>query len=138
MLSERIHHYGVAVADLEGSVAWYREKLGFDVEKRFALPEARLEIVKLVSPSGVRIELLKSSREGGAALDGRGPDEPGAKHLCFGVDDVERAAGEVARRGITLLQGPKVIEASAEKNCWIADLEGNPIELVEELTAHPE
>jgi catechol 2,3-dioxygenase-like lactoylglutathione lyase family enzyme len=133
MLAERIHHHGIAVADLEGAVAWYCEKLGFDVEKRFALPEAHLEIVKLVAPSGVRIELLRSSREGIQA-DHRGPDEPGSEHLCFGVDDVEAAAAEARRRGITVVQAPQEIEASREKNCWIADPEGNMIEFIEEIT----
>jgi catechol 2,3-dioxygenase-like lactoylglutathione lyase family enzyme len=133
MLAAQIHHYGIAVLDLEGSVTWYREKLGFDVEKRFALPEAYLEIVKLITPTGVRIELLKSSRGDIEQRDGRGPDEPGGKHICFEVADIEQAAQEIRRQGIVLLQEPKVIEASREKNCWISDPEGNLIEFIEEL-----
>lgn len=133
MLSDRIHHFGVAVAELEGAVAWYCEKLGFTVEKRFSLPEAHLDIVKLANPRGVRIELLKSFREGVTRSDEQGLDEPGAKHLCFLVDDIEEAVAEMRRRGIEVVQKPKVIEASGEKNCWIADLEGNRIEYIEEL-----
>jgi lactoylglutathione lyase len=133
MLAERIHHHGIAVVDLEGSVAWYCEKMGFAVEKRFALPEAHLEIAKLIAPSGVRIELLKSSRKGLRAGRRSGPDEPGAEHLCFEVEDIEQAAAEVRKRGITLLQEPTMIEASGEKNCWISDLEGNMIEFIEEI-----
>ena len=133
MLSDRIHHFAVAVADLEGAVAWYGEKLGFSIQKRFSLPEAHLDIVKLVTSTGVRIELLKSHREGISPREERGLDEPGAKHLCFEVADVEEAVGEMRRRGIEVVQEPKVIEASGEKNCWIADLEGNRIEFIEEL-----
>ena len=59
MSPARFHHYGVAVADLEGAVAWYRDVLGLRVETRFSLPEVPLDIVKLVSDAGVRVELLK-------------------------------------------------------------------------------
>ena len=81
----------------------------------------------------MRIELLKSYRDGISARDERGLDEPGEKHLCFEVDDVAGAVAEMRRRGIEVVQEPKVIEASGEKNCWVADLEGNRIEFIEEL-----
>ena len=133
MLAERLHHVAVAVTDLEGAVAWYAAQFGLAVEKRFALPEAHLEIVKLRSPAGVGVELLRSSREGVGPRAARELDEPGAQHVCFAVDDVEAVAAEARRRGIRLLQEPKVIAASREKNCWIADPEGNPIEFIEDL-----
>ena len=132
ILSERLHHFAVAVSDLEAALDWYRQMLDLTVEKHFVLEDARVEIVKLISPGGVRIELLKSLEKHAPAGSGS-VVEPGAKHLCFHVDDIEAAAEEMRRRGIRLTQEPKVIRASNEKNCWIADLEGNASEFIEEL-----
>ncbi len=63
LLAERTHHFGLAVSDLEAALAWYCRTLDLTVEKRFSLDEGRLEIVKLLSGGGVRIELLKSHDE---------------------------------------------------------------------------
>src|ERR1043165_2143129 len=101
-LSNHLHHAGVVVADLEAAVAWYGAHLDFAVERRFSLNDGRLDIVKLVSPGGVRVELLRFHD---------GPDRPpragtavGAQHLCFAVDSAERAAAELRRRGVPLVQ----------------------------------
>ncbi|HEX7070758.1 MAG TPA: VOC family protein [Rhodothermales bacterium] len=133
MLSDRLHHYAVAVADLEASRLWYEEKLDFRVEKRFVLEDARVSIVKLISPGGVRVELLKSLRPDVPPRRAADLVDPGEKHLCFHVDDIEATVAELRRRGIRIAQEPKVIPESGEKNCWIADLEGNMIEYIEEL-----
>lgn len=133
-LSERLHHVGIAVSDLETSLQWYRQKLDFAVEKRFTLEEAHVEIVKLISRGGVRVELLKSTANDALGEGDDGVVTPRAKHICFEVDDIEAAAEELRRRGIQLVQEPKVIEASREKNCWIVDHEGNMIEFIEEMT----
>ena len=134
ILSRRLHHFAIAVADLEATLAWYCEHLDFTVETRFRLPDAHLDIVKLISPTGVRLELLKS-RAPNAATAQNAPrgSEPGSKHVCFEVRDIEQAAEEMRRRGIQLVQSPKVIEESREKNCWITDNEGNMIEFIEDI-----
>ena len=134
-LAERIHHYGVRVSGLEAALAWYRATFDLTVEKRFILPEARLEIVKLISPTGVRLELLASLAGDAPASPATSPSAPGAKHLCFEVDDIEQAAEEMRRRGVAFVQEPRVVPESNEKNCWIADNEGNLIEFIEELGA---
>lgn len=135
MLSQRLHHFAVAVADLAATIDWYRDKLDFKIEKRFTLPDADLEIVKLISSGGVRIELLK--QRGGAVTMARGGSlvEPGCKHVCFHVEDIEATAFELRERGVHLTQEPKFIRESNEKNLWIADNEGNMIEFIEELDA---
>ena len=133
-LSDRLHHVAVAVSDLKASLDWYCTKLDFGIEKRFTLPDARLEIVKLISNGGVRLELLKHEAGPAASqLRKSGLVEPGSKHICFHVADIEAAASELRQRGITLVQEPKVIKESGEKNIWIADNEGNMIEFIEEI-----
>ena len=131
-LNYPLHHCAVAVADLEATIAWYCDKLDFRVEKRFTLPDAKLEIVKLISDGGVRLELLAQTDVIGAIRD-QDLMAPGAKHICFATGDVEKTAAEMRRRGVKITQEPKVIPESDEKNLWIADNEGNLIEFIEEL-----
>lgn len=137
MLSERVHHFAVAVSDLERAVSWYAEKLDFVVEKRFTLEDAQLRIVKMRSPGGMGLELLHSLRPSEGARPGGGVLDPGVKHVCFEVDDIVNAAEEARSRGIRIVQEPKVIEESREKNCWIVDVEGNMIEFIEEMDGKP-
>lgn len=132
-VAARVHHVGIAVADLAASVAWYERVLGLAVEQRFVLEDADLEIVKLVSPGGACIELLSPRGESAAAQAGASPSQPGAKHVCFAAEDVEAVVAAVRRRGARVVQPAQVVAASNEKNAWIADPEGNLIEFIEPL-----
>ncbi|MEX1055192.1 MAG: VOC family protein, partial [Rhodothermales bacterium] len=53
----KLHHTAIEVRDLDGAVEWYGSKLGFVFERRFALPEAQIEIVYMPTDS-FRLELL--------------------------------------------------------------------------------
>ena len=106
--------------------------LTFISKKRFTLADAKLEIVKLISDAGVRIELL-SRMERIKSTHEQDLMAPGSKHICFETDDVEKTAAELRRRGVRITQEPKVIWESNEKNLWIADCEGNLIKFIEEL-----
>ena len=41
------HHGGVSVPDLEASIRWYREVLGFEVENRFEIPKAHAKVAMI-------------------------------------------------------------------------------------------
>ncbi len=114
MPPQRIHHLGIAVADLDEAIATYERLFGAELEHREALPEQGVEAVSLrVGES--RLELLGALGEDtpvGRFLAGRGP---GMHHVAFEVDDVpaelvalEAAGAELvdrsARRGMFGLQ----------------------------------
>jgi len=52
----RLSHFGLCVSDLERSLRFYREGLGFDVAERY---ELGVPLVFLHDPDGVRIELMQ-------------------------------------------------------------------------------
>ena len=133
MLSQRVHHFAVAVSDLAAARAWYEEKLDFVLEKHFTLEDAGVEIMKLVNASGIRLELLRSLRRPTRVKAEQGVVTPGMMHLCFDGTDIEAAAAECRRRGIEIVQPPRFIPESQEKNCWFVDGEGNWIEMIERV-----
>jgi catechol 2,3-dioxygenase-like lactoylglutathione lyase family enzyme len=133
MLTDRFHHFAVAVRDLPAAVSWYCGKLDLRVEKEFSIPDARLDIVKLISAGGARIELLKSHAVEIGATDRPSLNAPGSMHMCFHVADIERATEVLRSRGVRITQEPRHFPEIGEKNCWIADPEGNLIEFIQEM-----
>lgn len=128
-LTQHLHHVAIGVNDLDASIRWYEQYLGFTFERRFTLPEAGLAIAYLASDA-VRIELLQRDGVTVAPADG-----PQPTHICFEVADVEAAAREMQRRGIDFLQEVKVIPPAGVKNCWIRDNTGTSIEFIERIGA---
>lgn len=123
-----LHHLGIRVADLDGSIDWYRNMLGYELERRFRIEEAALDIVMLSAPGGGRIELL------GRATPSEDPlDRVGEKHICFEVADVGREAERLRSAHATFIQEPKDIPAAGVRNFWITDREGNLVEYIEPM-----
>ena len=132
-----IHHFALSVSDLDASIAWYRDHLGFALERRFGFPEARTEIAHVVSASGIRIELLwteGSTENPDQGLDAFGAiSHQGAKHIGILVEDVDAACEELRSHGVTILHEPVSVEPAGVRNFWVLDNEGHHIEFNEWL-----
>src|SRR5262249_39072181 len=96
---ERLTHIGICVTDLERSLRFYRDLLGFRHERELhvegepadtllRLSGAALRAVSLVR-DGVRIELLAFASPPGPPPSPRAMNAPGLTHLSFRVADVE-------------------------------------------------
>ena len=102
-------HIGICVSDLERSVRFYREALGFEVVQEHAVGTEfatlmELDDVKLRScflrRDGVSIELLYFDEPGHCGDAVRRPmNRVGITHLSVRVDDVDAVAEAVARAG---------------------------------------
>src|SRR4051794_25332367 len=77
------HHFCLSVPDLEASIAWYREMLGFSVEIRHTMPAQDCRGAFL-RRGGARIELFEVDGAAPMADSRREVDEDlkthGAKH----------------------------------------------------------
>jgi methylmalonyl-CoA/ethylmalonyl-CoA epimerase len=102
MPPRRIHHLGVAVADLDEAVATYERLFGARVEHRDRVPEQGVEAASLrVGES--RVELLASLGDDtpvGKFLAKRGP---GMHHVAYEVDDVAATLADLAEQGAELI-----------------------------------
>jgi catechol 2,3-dioxygenase-like lactoylglutathione lyase family enzyme len=126
------HHGGISVPDLEASIAWYRDVLGFKVAKRFPIPTIPAEVAMLQN-GPLHIELFYVPGAKPLPEERRVPDTDllthGNKHVSFAVRDVRPFADELRRRGADIVW---VREMPHGSNIFIRDNSGNLIEFVQE------
>jgi methylmalonyl-CoA/ethylmalonyl-CoA epimerase len=99
-----VHHVALAVEDLDEAVAVYRRLFDAEVELEARMEEQGVDAVYLRVGDG-RVELvtpLGPDTPVGRFLAKRGP---GMHHIAFEVDDVDDAVVELARRGVTVIEG---------------------------------
>ncbi|MGH3041716.1 MAG: methylmalonyl-CoA epimerase [Gaiellaceae bacterium] len=97
-----VHHVAFAVEDLDEAVETYRSLFGAEVEVRGRLEEQGVEAVYLRVGAG-RVELvspLGADTHVGRFLASRGP---GMHHVGIAVDDVSAAVGELAAKGVEVI-----------------------------------
>jgi methylmalonyl-CoA/ethylmalonyl-CoA epimerase len=98
----RIDHIGVAVDDLDGAIAHYRDKLGMREQHRERVEEFGVDAVLLEIGDG-HVELLAplSAETGvGRFLQKRGP---GVHHVAYQTDDLDAALAAVRGAGLRLI-----------------------------------
>jgi methylmalonyl-CoA/ethylmalonyl-CoA epimerase len=98
----RIHHVGVAVADLDAAIALYTNALGAELVHRQANETEGLEAAFLRTGDG-EIELMSATRQDspvGKFLAKRGP---GLHHVAYGVTDIAKALEEARAAGCELI-----------------------------------
>ena len=144
-------HGGITVADMEASLALYRDALGLEVEldtvrdaryqhEALALPFRDIRMVVLVVPGEPpgRIELLEYRGADRVAAASR-PCDPASGHLCLVVRDVAAAHARLTGLGYQS-RSPGVVDVDAGANIggrlvYLADPDGYWIELLERPAA---
>lgn len=143
--SHRITHIGLCVADLDRSIAFYRDAIGMEEVGRMTvpdgvtaalldLPSSDMELVYL-QRDGVRIELLW--HRGLPALGAGEPREmnrTGFTHLSIRVDDIEDLAGRITDAGGTVVAASVVTFDGGNRGIMALDPDGTRIELIERVT----
>lgn len=126
------HHGGVSVPDLDEAIAWWRKVLGFEVDKRFAIPAIPAEVAMLRN-GPLHIELFAVPDAKPLPADRRMPDTDvythGNKHVSFAVRNVRQFGAELQRRGADIVW---IREMAHGANIFIRDNAGNLIEFVQE------
>ncbi len=98
----RIDHIGVAVEDLDASIALYETTFGMTLVHRETVTEQGVEAV-LLDVGENHVELLAPLSEEtpvGRYLAKRGP---GLHHVAYQVSDIERALVELGEAGIRMI-----------------------------------
>lgn len=103
-----LNHVAIAVTDLTSATATYRDTLGATVSDRQALPEHGVTVVFVDLPN-TKIELLEPL--GDASPIARfleNNKSGGIHHLCYEVENIERAAKKLEADGARILGETKI------------------------------
>lgn len=127
------HHCGISVPDLEASIRWYCDMLGFSVVKRSTLDHIPAKIAFL-KHGDFSIELFEVPGASPLPEDRRIPDEDlrthGIKHLALAVEDTQKTIRELKERGVDVAMD--VTEVEQLSIAFIRDNTGNLIELFQQ------
>lgn len=123
------HHAGLVVADLDESIAFYRDALGYEVEflvrdmdKQFqrtvGVDGIVCDLTQLIAPySGTRLELI-AVRGVPEGLDPRLPVHVGVGHGAYQVADLEASIAGLVERGGSLMGEIVEFEEGPAVYCW--------------------
>jgi methylmalonyl-CoA/ethylmalonyl-CoA epimerase len=129
----KVDHCGISVPDLEASIVWYCDVLGFSVEKRFALDAVPFKAVFL-RRGDFRIELFEVPGAAPLPEERRYPNQDlrthGTKHIAFAVEDVRAVFAVLKQRGVDIAMDVFVVDGIGPGG-FIRDNAGNLIELLE-------
>ena len=114
----RPHHTGIQVADLERSLGFYRDILGFEVVFQWnpqaeyirtitGYPGADIHaaILRMPGDTGVFLEILEYRDVEKTPVDTRTAN-PGTAHLAFFTDDCDGLFEELTAKGVACVNPP--------------------------------
>ncbi len=130
-----IDHIGILTNDLEKSVKFYTDVLGFSIAMKMEMEETGLSVV-FVEKAGSKIELMEyrgwdaSKSSKGVEIAIGGSSIPVNDHTSFSVDNIAETVNEFKEKGVIFNLEPVELEGGM-KLAYFKDPDGLLIELVE-------
>lgn len=132
-------HLGLCVRDLERSLVFYRDGLGFEDGPEFDIDypisemtgEVRLTS-KFLHSGDLRIELLAFATPDPFGTPSMLRNQLGLTHLSFTVDDLDGAADHLVRHGGRIIDGTRSTPEGSIHIIFLADPDGTRIELMKQ------
>jgi catechol 2,3-dioxygenase-like lactoylglutathione lyase family enzyme len=138
-----IRHTGIVIKDLEESMRFYTEILGFEVKKVMdeegpfistilGMKDIKVTTIKMTTPDGQMLELLHYPGEKGSQIVSK-LDSIGLTHFAITVDDLEMTYSFLKETGISFISEPQISSDGFAKVAFCTDPNNVFIEIVEEL-----
>lgn len=129
-------HVGVSVADLATMTGWYADAFGLEVDGDFDFEGGGLALRgRILGREGLKVELIEAR---GSQPDPMSGCDPGAAlarqgigHLCLRVEGVDTVYGSLLEKGAAPMIPPRPSFLAGWRYAYVADPEGNLIELME-------
>ncbi len=140
-----VSHFGIQVADIERSVRFYRDVLGFELVTRWVRDQAYIQ--ELVGYPGVELQVavfrLPHADTFLEVLEYRNVDRspgdpatanPGTAHFCLYVQDLDALHARLSAAGVGFVspvKSPDVGPNRGGKAVYMIDPDGIRVELIE-------
>jgi glyoxylase I family protein len=142
-------HIGLCVADMERSVRFYRDGLGFEAGEGHAIENQFGKLLEIdgdsahqnlmIKKDGISIELIHFKGADPKKKTRRRPmNQPGLTHLAFRVDDVDGTLARIRDLGGTVLDQTRTTLGTVGKGSnliFCTDPDGTRIEITGALKA---
>jgi len=138
-------HTGITVSNLERSLAFWRDILGFEfshsahqtgelAKEITGVEGAEIKLVVLKAPGGHKIELLEYLAPADRKRANLRPCEVGSVHIALLVDDLEAILDKIAASGWTAAGKPQLLKIgpnAGKRVVYVRDPDGTTIELMQ-------
>ena len=130
----RPDHAGLSVGDLEASIAWYQDMLGFELVRVVEIPEAEdAGRVALIRHGDFVLELFCLPKAAPLPEERRYPTADiltqGVKHVAYAVADLDALMVDLKGKGVDLVWDIAVHDG--DRCAFVRDNTGNLVEFVE-------
>ena len=97
-----LDHIGIAVANLDEALAFYRDALGLEVEVPEEVPSQRVR-AHFIPAGQAALELLEATAADSPIAKYLAKRGPGLHHITLRVDDIAAALARLKARGVRLI-----------------------------------
>jgi methylmalonyl-CoA epimerase len=97
-----LDHIGIAVANLEEALSFYRDALGLEIETPEDVPSQHVRAHFIPAGEGA-LELLEATDSESPIAKYVARRGPGLHHITLRVDDIAGALASLKRRGVRLI-----------------------------------
>lgn len=129
----KILHVGLSVNDMEESIAWYQDVLGFEKVSDDYIPPLQCRIVFL-QHDDFKIELFKHDESLPIPAERLHPNSDiqtiGTKHMCLSHPDVTGLFADLKEKGVKIALGPQTM--GEDVMGYINDPNGILIEFIQQ------
>jgi catechol 2,3-dioxygenase-like lactoylglutathione lyase family enzyme len=143
MATTSVSHIGLCVSDLQTSLRFYTEGLGFEVAATYTAGDevaAAGEITtgaqltsQMITKDGLRLELLYWATPGATGTPSTARNQRGLTHLSFAVDDVAETEAKLVALGAEVVESTRTrfdYDPINVELVFLTDPDGTRIELV--------
>lgn len=129
MKINQVHHIAINTVDIDDSIRFYQEMLGFRLTHRADMGFCELVYMKICENEYIELFNLK----GGCETDQVGENNRGLRHIAFDVEDIEEWNEVLKSKNAKIIDGPGQIEKINKKYLLFEDPNGVIIELSEDM-----
>jgi methylmalonyl-CoA/ethylmalonyl-CoA epimerase len=97
---QQIDHIGIAVRDLDETIAFYRDVMGLEVSSTEIFNGMKIAFLRIADSE---LELLEDMTPDGAIARHIAKRGEGLQHVAYRVSNIEEALAEMRAKGITLI-----------------------------------